>query len=187
MNWKYEAVDKLKGYAARKHAIDSIPLEIARLKDEYGRLRSARSDASPVSGGGSTREDMLLSNITHREELALRLSDAKKWVDVVDRALAVLDEEERLEVGGNVYYLYDAHNERSQDRLQGLTAAGALADEVALFPTSFIEQMIGRCSVEGARLWLNCNPESPARYVKTELIDKAKEATQWRRLNGNRC
>lgn len=81
----------------------------------------------------------------------------------------------RLEVGGNVYYLYDAHNERSQDRLQGLTAAGALADEVALFPTSFIEQMIGRCSVEGARLWLNCNPESPAHYVKTELIDKAKE------------
>ena len=33
-------------------------------------------------------------------------------------------DEARLEVGENVYYLYDAHNERSQDRLQGLTAAG---------------------------------------------------------------
>ena len=84
-------------------------------------------------------------------------------------------DEARIEVGANTYYLYDAHNERSQDRLQGLTAAGALADEVALFPQNFIEQMIGRCSVEGARLWLNCNPESPAHYVKTELIDKAKE------------
>lgn len=84
-------------------------------------------------------------------------------------------DEARLEAGGNVYYLYDAHNERSQDRLQGLTAAGALADEVALFPRSFIEQMIGRCSVEGAKLWLNCNPESPAHYVKTELIDRAAE------------
>lgn len=84
-------------------------------------------------------------------------------------------DEARLEVGGNVYYLYDAHNERSQDRLQGLTAAGALADEAALFPRNFIEQMIGRCSAEGARLWLNCNPESPAHYVKTELIDKAGE------------
>lgn len=81
----------------------------------------------------------------------------------------------RLEVGENVYYLYDAHNERSQDRLQGLTAAGALADEVALFPRSFVEQMIGRCSVEGSRIWLNCNPESPAHFVKAELIDKAKE------------
>lgn len=83
--------------------------------------------------------------------------------------------EMRLEVGGNTYYLYDAHNERSQDRLQGLTAAGALADEVALFPRSFVEQMIGRCSVEGARVWLNCNPESPAHFVKTELIDRAVE------------
>lgn len=84
-------------------------------------------------------------------------------------------DEARLEVGSNVYYLYDAHNERSQDRLQGLTAAGALADEAALFPRNFIEQMIGRCSVDGAKIWLNCNPESPAHYVKTELIDKAEE------------
>jgi len=84
-------------------------------------------------------------------------------------------DEARLEVGDNVYYLYDAHNERSQDRLQGLTAAGALADEVALFPQNFIEQMIGRCSVDGAKLWFNCNPESPAHYVKTELIDRAAE------------
>ncbi len=84
-------------------------------------------------------------------------------------------DEARLEVCSNTYYLYDAHNERSQDRLQGLTAAGALADEVALFPQNFIEQMMGRCSVDGARLWFNCNPESPAHYVKTELIDKAAE------------
>lgn len=84
-------------------------------------------------------------------------------------------DEARLEVGENVYYLYDAHNERSQDRLQGLTAAGALADEVALFPRSFVEQMIGRCSVAGSKIWMNCNPENPAHYVKTELIDKAAE------------
>ena len=84
-------------------------------------------------------------------------------------------DEARIEVGGNTYYLYDAHNERSQDRLQGLTAAGALADEVALFPRNFVEQMIGRCSVAGARIWLNCNPENPAHFVKAELIDKAEE------------
>lgn len=83
--------------------------------------------------------------------------------------------ENYIEAGGNAFYLYDANNEASQDRLQGLTAAGAYADEVALFPQNFIEQMIGRCSVEGARIYMNCNPESPAHYVKTELIDKAQE------------
>ncbi|NLW90003.1 MAG: PBSX family phage terminase large subunit [Syntrophomonadaceae bacterium] len=81
----------------------------------------------------------------------------------------------RVEIGSNTYYLFGANNEASQDVLQGLTAAGALADEAALFPESFIEQMIGRCSVEGSKIWLNCNPEGPFHYIKTEYIDKAAE------------
>lgn len=87
----------------------------------------------------------------------------------------VRSSENYLEIGSNTYYLYDANNESSQDRLQGLTAAGAYADEVALFPRNFIEQMIGRCSVDGAKIYMNCNPENPHHFVKEELIDKAKE------------
>lgn len=83
--------------------------------------------------------------------------------------------ENYIVIGNNTYYMYDANNEKSQDRLQGLTAAGALADEVALFPQNFIDQMIGRCSVEGAKIFMNCNPAGPYHYIKTEFIDKAKE------------
>ncbi|SHH54720.1 phage terminase, large subunit, PBSX family [Caloranaerobacter azorensis DSM 13643] len=83
--------------------------------------------------------------------------------------------ENYIVIGNNTYYMYDANNERSQDRLQGLTAAGALADEVALFPQNFVDQMIGRCSVEGAKIFMNCNPGSPHHFIKTEFIDKAKE------------
>ena len=39
---------------------------------------------------------MLLSNIVHREELQRRLSDAQRWVDIVDGGLAVLSDEDRL-------------------------------------------------------------------------------------------
>lgn len=78
-------------------------------------------------------------------------------------------------IGDNTYYMYDASNEASQDKLQGLTAAGALGDEVALFPQNFVDQMIGRCSVDGAKIFLNCNPGSPYHFIKTEFIDKAKE------------
>lgn len=78
-------------------------------------------------------------------------------------------------IGDNTYYMYDANNEKSQDRLQGLTAAGALADEVALFPQNFVDQMIGRCSVDGAKIFMNCNPAGPYHFVKTEFIDKFKE------------
>lgn len=78
-------------------------------------------------------------------------------------------------IGTNTYYCFGANNEASQDVLQGLTAAGALADEVALFPKSFVDQMIGRCSVDGAKVFLNCNPKGPYHYIKTEFIDKRFE------------
>ena len=80
-----------------------------------------------------------------------------------------------IEIGFNTYFMYGANTEASQDALQGLTAAGAYADEVALFPQSFIDQMIGRCSVEDSKVFLNCNPEGPHHYIKEEFIDKANE------------
>lgn len=88
--------------------------------------------------------------------------------------------ENYLIIGGNTYYLFGANNESSQDVLQGLTAAGAFADEAALFPRSFIDQMIGRCSVEGSKIFMNCNPKGPYHYLKTDFIDKAKEKNIYR-------
>lgn len=96
MNWKYEAVDKLKQYEAKKQSLKSIPMEIARLELAMKSIRSATADGTPVSGGGSGREDMYLSNIVHREELERSLEQAKKWVALTDAGLEILTEEERL-------------------------------------------------------------------------------------------
>lgn len=96
MNWKYEAIDKLKGYEAHKRALENIPREIKRLEGAFVSIRSATTDATPVSGGGNTREDTMLSNIAHREELERTLKQAKAWVKMVDAGLEVLDDEERL-------------------------------------------------------------------------------------------
>ena len=96
MNWKYEAMEKLKSYNAKKQALRSIPEEIARLESEMQSIRSATSDGTPVSGGGSGREDRYLSNIVHREELSRSLEQAKVWVSLVDAGLAILSQEERL-------------------------------------------------------------------------------------------
>lgn len=88
--------------------------------------------------------------------------------------------EARLEIGSNVYHLFGAENESAQDKLQGMTAAGAFADEVALFPRSFVDQMIGRCSVAGSRIFLNCNPNGAFHYIKTDFIDRAEEIGLYR-------
>lgn len=87
----------------------------------------------------------------------------------------VRSENPHVIIGNNFYYLFGASTEASQDTLQGLTAAGAYADEAALMPESFINQMIGRCSVEASKVWLNCNPESPYHFIKKELLDRAEE------------
>ena len=57
----------------------------------------------------------------------------------------------------NRFYTFGGHDDRSQDLVQGITAAGAFFDEVALMPESFVNQATGRCSVDGSKLWFNCN------------------------------
>ena len=85
-----------------------------------------------------------------------------------------------VQIGTNRYHLFGADKDNAQDKLQGMTAAGAFADEAALFPRSFVEQMIGRCSVAGSRIFLNCNPNGAYHYIKTDFIDRADEIGLYR-------
>ena len=80
-----------------------------------------------------------------------------------------------IRIGTNTYHLFGANNEASQDVVQGMTAAGAFFDEVPLMPQSFVDQAMGRCSVEGSKLWFTDNPEGPQHWFKLEFIDKAEE------------
>lgn len=96
MNWKFEAIDKLKQYEAKKHALNAIPEEIDRLEAAMQSIRSATSDGTPVKGGGSGREDAYLSNIVRREELGRSLDQAQKWVDFVNAGLSFIAEDERM-------------------------------------------------------------------------------------------
>ena len=82
-----------------------------------------------------------------------------------------------LSVSGrsNRYYLFSGHDAGSAGRIQGMTLAGALFDEAALQEREFVEQAAARCSVEGSRLWFNCNPEHPGHWFYTEWIQKREE------------
>lgn len=74
----------------------------------------------------------------------------------------------------NYFYIFGGKDERSQDLIQGITLAGMLFDEVALMPQSFVNQATARCSVEGAKFWFNCNPESPQHYFYLEWVKQHK-------------
>ena len=93
MDWKQEAMEKLRQYCARQTAMQAIPDDIAALEAEG--LSGMRMDGMHGKGGGA-REDMLINNIVKREELKLAMDQANRWVSRVDRGLAALDEDERL-------------------------------------------------------------------------------------------
>ncbi|MCX7924148.1 MAG: PBSX family phage terminase large subunit [Clostridia bacterium] len=75
----------------------------------------------------------------------------------------------------NYFYIFGGKDEKSQDLVQGFTAAGFFFDEVTLMPQSFVNQCVARCSEEGSKLWFNCNPDGPFHWFKLEWIDCLKE------------
>lgn len=75
----------------------------------------------------------------------------------------------------NYFYIFGGKDEGSQDLVQGITAAGAFFDEVALMPESFVNQATARCSVEESTWWFNCNPAGPMHWFKLNWIDKRKK------------
>ena len=94
-----------------------------------------------------------------------------RWEEKVSRNEIV------LRGGGreNTFYLYGGGDEGSCASIQGVTLAGALLDEAALMPRSFVEQACARCSAEGAKLWFSCNPAGPEHWFYTEWICRARE------------
>lgn len=50
MEWKYEAIDKLKKYEAKKSSLQSIPREIRTLDMQMQNIRSAAADGTPAPG-----------------------------------------------------------------------------------------------------------------------------------------
>ena len=108
------------------------------------------------------------------EPLLALSSVAKKYRLRYSRSLSLLT----AELGGrkNFYYVFGGRDESSYMLIQGMTLAGVLLDETALMPRSFVEQAVTRTlSVDGAKLWFNCNPASPSHWFYREWILKAEE------------
>ena len=124
--WKFKAIDKLKDYMAQKVATQNLREEIARLESESNSIKSATADGIPVKGGGSGREDRLLSNIVRREEHKAMLRRATLAVKMVERGLSVLSEDER-------HILDEMYIVREKGYVERLMAKYNLQEESSLY------------------------------------------------------
>lgn len=74
----------------------------------------------------------------------------------------------------NRFYFFGGRDESSAALIQGVTLSGVFLDETALMPRSFVEQALARCSVNGSKMWFNCNPDTPSHWFYNEWIRKAE-------------
>lgn len=79
-----------------------------------------------------------------------------------------------LHLFGRRIYIVGANDERAASKIQGLTLAGAYVDETATIPESFWDMLRTRLSVDGAKLFATTNPASPAHWLKTKWLDRAR-------------
>jgi PBSX family phage terminase large subunit len=78
-------------------------------------------------------------------------------------------------IGGRSFYVFGANDEKAADKIQGLTAAYWNADELSLYPESFVKMGLNRLSLEGSFADWTMNPQGPYHHVKVDYIDREKE------------
>jgi len=79
MNWRDEAISKLKEYPVRKQAVAGLPVEIQRV------------DLQHQTAGD---KDAVLSALALKKELQERLKETVLWVSFVEGAIRILAPEE---------------------------------------------------------------------------------------------
>ena len=89
-----------------------------------------------------------------------------------------------LRIFGRRIYCFGANNEDAESKIRGATFAGALCDEVNLYPRSVFNQLMARMSIAGAKCFCNCNPDSPYHWFYTDYItnDAITDKKVWKFL-----
>ena len=85
-NWCTFSIQRLKDYNDRISAAENLKEQIESLEYKFTNIRAATTDSTPVQGGNDNkREQMLISNISMREELKNNLNiiqhEIQKCVD----------------------------------------------------------------------------------------------------------
>ena len=76
-----------------------------------------------------------------------------------------------IEINNQRIVVAAGNDERSLDRIMGLTAKDALVDEATLLPESFFTGAMSRLSFKHSKACVCCNPSTPLHFIKKKWID----------------
>jgi PBSX family phage terminase large subunit len=71
---------------------------------------------------------------------------------------------------GRRVHVLGANDSKAESKLRGITLAGAYLDEATLVSKEFFDQLVGRMSIEGAKLFTTTNPDNPAHWLMRDWL-----------------
>lgn len=102
-------------------------------------------------------------------------------MDMAPGAIDYVQGTGELYVFGRRCYVVGANDARAEQKVRGMTLAGGYINEWTLLPEEFHDQLVDRCSVDGAQLWGDTNPDSPFHWLKKKHLDRlsAPDLKSW--------
>lgn len=76
---------------------------------------------------------------------------------------------------GRTIYLEGVNDSRAENKIRGMTLAGAYCDEVTLFTEDFFAMLLSRLSEKDAKLIATTNPDTPMHWLKKKYIERQNE------------
>ena len=168
-------------------ALDFLANSTARLNILHGSVRSSKTINCTVRWldflqGGPPGDLAMLGKTT----ATLQRNVLNDLFDIVGprNYKWVNRQQGELKIFGRRIYCFGANNEDAESKIRGATFAGALCDEVNLYPQSVFNQLMARMSIAGAQCFCNCNLDSPYHWFYTDYImnDEIKDKKVWKFL-----
>ena len=117
VNWEQVAIEDLKNHKGRMESLENIMGKIKVLQAKSISINSSSTSTAPIKGGGNRVEDKLLNNIVERERLKATYKATKYLVEITERGLSNLNEDERFVLDAFYIEKPKRHIEKCMERL----------------------------------------------------------------------
>lgn len=158
-------------------ALDFIHNSTARLNIAHGAVRSSKTITCTVRWltfiASGPQGDLVMLG---RTAATLQRNVTNDLLDIVGpRNYKWINRQQgELKLFNRRVYCFGANNEDAEAKIRGATFAGALCDEVSLYPQSVFNQLMARLSIDDAKCFCTCNPDSPYHWFYTDYIQNPK-------------
>lgn len=78
---------------------------------------------------------------------------------------------QEIRLKNKVIALFGIDKEGADEKIRGYTCGGALIDEATVLPKSGFQMLLSRCSLDGSKVFVTCNPGSPQNYIYTDYVN----------------